>query len=101
MKVCMTEATCPKCNGSTRRPMSENARKYADIIAGYRATDDTLPCDNCGGQTMSLTATGTTRVDPATGLGCLHNYQGRKAGNCYYVYTCVKCASHYDIDSGD
>ncbi len=69
--------------------------------AGYRASDDTLPCDNCGGQTMAVSGTGTTRVDPATGLGCLHTVRSEKRGNCYHVYTCTKCEWSYDIDSGD
>lgn len=99
MNALPAQATCPKCLGSGRRPCPESTRQYR--VATYRASDDTLACDNCGGQTMSLTATGQTRVDPATGLGCLHEYRGVKAGNCYHVHTCTKCGDRYDIDSGD
>jgi uncharacterized protein with PIN domain len=95
----VTLATCPKCNGSTRRPADEAARKWR--LATYRESDHTLACDNCGGQTMSLTAKGKTRIDPATRLGCLHTYRGEQAGNCYRIYTCTKCGDRYDIDSGD
>jgi hypothetical protein len=92
-------ATCPACNGSTRRPCPPTSRQYR--LATYRESDDTLACNNCGGQTMGLKATGVTRVDPATGLGCLHDYRGRQEGNCFHVYTCTKCGDRYDIDSGD
>lgn len=92
-------ATCPKCNGTGRRPADDACRRYR--IATYRESDHTLACDNCGGQTMSLTAKGVTRIDPATGLGCLHTYVGQQAGNCYHIYRCTKCGDQYDIDSGD
>jgi hypothetical protein len=58
-------------------------------------------CDNCGGQTMYGKPAGYTKLDPKTGLGCLHEYHGRNAGRCYTIYTCKICSSHYDIDSGD
>lgn len=96
----MTTAVCPKCNGSTRQPLGPWEWKNC-MPAGYDKQTDTVACDNCGGQTMSLTATGRTRIDPATGLGCEHTYTGRQAGNCYRIYTCTKCGDHYDIDSGD
>lgn len=93
----MTEATCPKCNGTSRVPANElNRRCY-----GYDEATDTLPCNNCGGQRMELKATGLTSIDPATGLGCLHAYEGRNGGNCYTIYTCSKCGDRYDIDSSD
>jgi hypothetical protein len=98
------EGVCPACNGSTRRPYDythDPKGLYRRMTATYRAEDDTLACNNCGGQTMSLRATGRTRIDPTTGLGCLHEYRGQKAGNCYHIYTCTKCGDHYDIDSGD
>ena len=91
-------AICPKCNGSTRVPANG---QWAKVMATYRESDHTWACDNCGGQTMGLHATGRVFVDPATGLGCLHNYRGEKVGNCYHVYTCTKCGDRYDIDSGD
>jgi hypothetical protein len=60
-----------------------------------------MTCRNCGGQTMSQTATGTTPLRP-DGKPCAHNFTGRKAGNCYHVYTCVHgCGYSFDIDSGD
>ncbi len=93
------EATCPVCNGTKRVPAG--ASKYKTITATYDEKTDTFACRNCGGQTMSLSAQGVTRVDPATGLGCLHTYVGQQAGNCYNIYTCTKCGDRYDIDSGD
>jgi hypothetical protein len=97
--VSAPDAVCPKCNGTAREVLEESSRKYR--IATYRESDHTIACRNCGGQTMSLTATGRTRVDPATGLGCMHEYIGAQAGNCYRVYACRKCGDGYDIDSGD
>lgn len=99
-----TEAMCPKCNGSTRMPYEythDKTGQYRKVMAGYRESDDTLACDNCGGQTMGLKATGRTRIDPATGMGCMHTYRGRTTSNCYHEYTCTKCGDRYDIDSGD
>lgn len=93
------ERPCPKCNGTGRRPVPEYCRGYN--LATYRESDDTLACDNCGGQTMSLKATGLVPVDPATGEGCLHEYKGRTIGNCRTSYTCKKCGDRYDIDSSD
>jgi hypothetical protein len=92
-------AVCPKCFGSTRRPAPPSPWKTS--MATYRASDDTMACDNCGGQTMSLTATGRVRVDPATGLGCMHTYRSRTTSNCYHEHTCTKCGDRYDIDSSD
>lgn len=91
--------TCPKCNGAKRIPAPEGARHYR--YATYRESDDTVVCNNCGGQTMSLTATGLVRADPATGKGCLHEYHGQTTSNCYHEYTCKKCGDHFAIDSGD
>ena len=91
--------TCPVCDGTTRRP---NFTGYKSI-AGLDPKTDTLPCNNCGGQTMSMRATGAVRVDPTDpeGRGCKHEYQGRNAGRCYTIYTCRKCGDQYDIDSSD
>ena len=97
----MSEAICSKCNGSGRAPYQGDPT-YRHITASYDAASDTFACDNCGGQTMSGRATGMTRIDPATGLGCLHTFVERQAGNCYHIYTCSKlCGTFYDIDSGD
>lgn len=93
----MTLATCPKCNGTCRMPASDRNR----MCCGYDKATDTHACDNCGGQTMAGRATGETTVDQATGLGCLHDFEGRNAGRCYTVYTCVKCQATYGIDSSD
>ena len=95
------QATCPKCNGTTRRKVPALSRPWATSLATYDKATDTLACDNCGGQRMELKATGQTRIDPTTGLGCLHAYTGRIAGNCYTVYTCAKCGDSYGIDSSD
>lgn len=90
-------ATCPKCNGSCRMPANDlNRRCY-----GYDKETDSLPCNNCGGQTMSLKAEGVTTIDPATGRGCMHDYQGSNAGRCLTRYVCTKCQDVYSIDSSD
>lgn len=93
----MNQATCPKCNGTTRMPANDLNRS----CYGYHKPSDTLPCNNCGGQRMELVATGVTTVDPTTGLGCMHEYKGRNAGRCLTTYVCGKCADFYSIDSSD
>lgn len=94
-------AICPCCDGSTRRKVLPDEEQYKLIMSGYDKETDTMACGNCGGQTMSGLSTGYTRIDPSTGLGCNHEYVGRNAGRCYTVYTCKKCGSSFDIDSGD
>jgi hypothetical protein len=97
----MTTATCPVCNGTKRRPVPDHARPYVNVMSSYDPVTDTLGCNNCGVRGMSTRAMGIVRVDPATGLGCHHEYDGRKAGNCYRIYTCRKCKDVYDVDSSD
>ena len=91
--------TCPVCNGTTRCPAG--AARYTHVTAGYDPASNTLACRNCGGQTMSGTATGLVPPDPETGLGCRHEYVHKLAGNCYHQYTCKRCGHRYFIDSGD
>lgn len=78
----MTLADCPKCEG-TARSSSES------------------DCRNCGGQTMAGRASGKTTINPKTGLGCLHEFEGHNAGRCYVRYVCKHCSYTYSIDSGD
>lgn len=95
-------AVCPACHGTGRRPVPEANRKYVDIVVGYDKVTDTLVCNNCGGQTMSLRARGYTKKrKPKDTEGCTHEYVGHRAGNCYWVYNCKHCASSCDVDSGD
>lgn len=95
----MTElGTCPKCNGSTRRPCPPEYLGFN--MAGLDRTDNTLPCDNCGGQTMSLRATGKVPLRP-DGSPCMHEYKYRSLGNCLHGYTCIRCGHRYEIDSSD
>ncbi len=112
--------TCPQCHGSTRMPVPEETQQYIKynarwghwFIAGYQPAGTgpfadgtpyeggTLPCDNCGGRTMSLKATGQVRLRP-DGTPCLHEYRGENAGRCYTKYTCPHCGDVYHVDSGD
>jgi len=34
-------------------------------------------------------------------VGCKHEMQTSKLGNCYYKYTCSLCGFNYSVDSGD
>ena len=81
---------CPVCQGTgdVDRP-------------GMKPGVDLEPCRNCGGQTMSGNATGRTRPRRDNGEPCVHEYTGRQAGRCYYVYTCKHCGDSYGMDSGD
>lgn len=85
---------CPVCNGTGRVPAGNFRR-----TAGYDQATDTIACRNCGGQTMSMKATGRVRLR-SDGTPCKHEYMGREAGRCYVVYTCKHCGDVYDIDSG-
>ena len=98
----MRQGTCPACNGSGHMPCPENLRQYGKSYGwyGYRAADDTVTCTNCGGQTMEGQATGQVPLRE-DGTPCLHEYTGRKIGNCLHRYTCKHCGYSHDIDSGD
>ena len=89
-------AICPVCEGTGTVPLTEKELTYS-WYKGYTHRQ----CTNCGGQTMGGKAMGYTKIDPKTGLGCKHYFTGRTIGRCYNRYTCTKCDSQYDIDSGD
>jgi monoamine oxidase len=99
-------AVCPKCNG-TKHQAVDATGKPIDQATDYPrwpqyAERGWMECRNCGGQSMSQTARGFTSINPATGLGCLHQFRGENAGRCYTVYTCtLGCGARYDIDSSD
>lgn len=93
----MKTGTCPVCNGTKRVPA---VGKWANVCRGYDPADNTLPCHNCGGQTMSGQATGEVPLRP-DGTPCSHHYVGGQRGNCYYVYACKYCGDRFDIDSSD
>ena len=112
--------TCPVCNGTARRPVPEDSRRYLKYnarwghwgVAGYEPAGEgpfvdgqgyeggTYPCDNCGGQTMASKGTGTVPLR-ADGTPCLHEYTHSNAGRCLHKYVCKHCADSYYIDSGD
>ena len=92
------ECTCPVCNGTGR--VSAADQKYKTIIAGYDKETDTLPCANCGGQTMYGKPTGKSYLRE-DGTPCAHEYVTKNLGRCYNNYTCKHCGYSYDIDSSD
>lgn len=87
---------CPDCHGTGKVELTEQERTYS-----WYKNSTHRACCNCGGQTMAGKALGYTKIDPATGKGCHHEYTGRNAGRCYTIYTCKKCGYVYDIDSSD
>lgn len=93
---------CPVCKGTGHKPCPDNLRDYGRSHGwyGYRAEDDTVTCDNCGGQTMYGGATGRVRRR-ADGTPCVHEYTVRNKGTCWNEYTCKHCGFSYDIDSSD
>lgn len=91
---------CPVCDGSKRRPVPDDMRKYVPNLYKYDPDTDTLPCRNCGGQTMSGNGVGTVPLR-ADGTPCTHEYDARNSGRCLTTYTCKHCISRYVIDSGD
>lgn len=95
----MTHATCPVCQGTTRVPAGD--RPYKHITQGHDPATDTLPCRNCGCQTMSgRRPTGLVRTRP-DGTPCTHAYRRADVGRCLTEYTCTHCGDRYQIDSGD
>ena len=96
----MLMGKCPVCDGTSRSPLPASQQRWKTMLHGYDAETDTLPCQNCGGQTMRGQATGQVRLR-CDGVPCTHEYQGRDAGRCYTIYTCLHCGDSYDIDSGD
>ncbi len=94
----MADGVCPVCNGTGRRPAGENS--YKKVYAGYDEVTDTLPCNNCGGQTMYGRPSGRVPLRP-DGTPCKHEYASATVGRCLTRYTCKHCGSSYEIDSGD
>lgn len=95
----MSTAICPVCNGTCRVPAGND--KYKQMYSSYDNLTDTLPCRNCGGQTMYGRPTGRVSLRKDNGEPCVHEYTSQNAGRCYTVYTCKHCDHRYDIDSGD
>ena len=91
---------CPVCDGTARCALPQSQQPWKHMLSGYDAETDTLPCQNCGGQSMRGQATGEVRLR-CDGMPCTHEYQGAAAGRCYTIYTCRHCGDFYDIDSGD
>ncbi len=90
--------TCPVCAGSGRQALDTDggARSWPQYAAqGWMA------CRNCGGQSMSMLATGKTYPRRDTGEPCRHEFIGQNAGRCYTIFNCKHCPERYDIDSGD
>ena len=96
----MTRETCPcpVCSGTGRLPAGDY--RYKAVTAGYDPETDTLPCRNCGGQTMYGKPTGQSFLRD-DGTPCTHEYTTRNLGRCYNQYTCKHCGYSYSIDSGD
>lgn len=94
----MTQVTCPVCNGTCRNPVGNVP--YKEVCYGYDPVTDTLPCTNCGAQTMALKATGLVNLNKE-GKPCTHSYVSLTIGNCLRQYTCKHCDYQYIIDSGD
>ena len=91
---------CPVCNGSKRRGLFDFEQRYKDVYAGYDKETDTLPCTNCGGQTMYGRPSGQVPLRE-DGTPCKHEYTSTTIGRCLTRYTCKHCVSSYEIDSGD
>lgn len=90
-----TLVTCPMCKGTLQVP----GRRASDPSKrGYDATSQTVPCPNCGGQTMTGVPTGKVPAD-SDGNGCKHIYKGVTRATST-VYTCIRCNDTYLIDNG-
>jgi hypothetical protein len=117
------QGACPVCDGSTRRPVPEERRRYIKHnarwghwgLSGYQPAGTgpfadgqgyeggTLPCRNCGGQYMSGKATGRVPLRP-DGAPCRHEYRDTTESNHdrgWHVSKCAHCGDRLTIDSGD
>ena len=90
------QATCPVCDGAGR--VSAQGTPYKTVTQGYDPETDTLPCRNCGGQTMSGVATGKVPLRP-DGTPCRHEYVSRPVGRFKTFYKCKHCGHEHCIDS--
>lgn len=98
-EVVMNEVgICPVCSGSGRR--SADGVSAKTVYAGYDKETDTLPCNNCGGQTMYGRPTGEVSLRK-DGTPCKHEYNSTNVGRCLTRYNCVHCTFSFNIDSGD
>lgn len=99
----MEQGICPVCNGTGHMPCPDNLRHYGQINGwfGYRAEDDTVTCNNCGGQKMFGKPTGKVNLRRDNGQPCVHEYSGTEIGRCYTRYVCKHCGDTHNIDSGD
>lgn len=94
----MEYGICPVCNGSSRA--SAGHLKGGKYIRGYDEKTDTLPCFNCGGQTMAGVATGKVLLNK-NNMPCYHEYKLIFLGNCWTKSICNHCGFEYEIDSSD
>lgn len=90
---------CPVCGGSRVVEVPPERLRWQGMNA-LRVDDTHEQCRNCGGQTMSLHATGKVRLRPDS-TPCKHEYEHASGGNCWHIYTCKHCGDRYDIDSSD
>ena len=96
------KGVCPVCNGTGHMPCPDHLRQYgvSNGWYGYRAEDDTVTCNNCGGQYMYGTPRGEVSLNK-NGEPCKHHYSSKNVGRCLTEYTCEHCGDRYQIDSGD
>ena len=95
----MKYGICPVCDGSKRMPYVGEER-WKSVIAGYNKETNSLPCNNCGGQTMFGSPSGKVPLRK-DGTPCNHEYESKTIGRCLTRYSCKHCSSSHDIDSGD
>lgn len=91
---------CPVCDGTMEVGANEYQKKYKSVIAGYNLANDTVRCNNCGGQYMFGSPKGHVKL-ASNGDACWHDYVGTNAGRCLTNYKCTRCGDVYQIDSGD
>lgn len=86
---------CPVCNGTQRQAYTGHAG-----LAGYDKQDQTIPCQNCGGQYMFGTPLGMVRHN-VHDQPCTHEYKCISSERCLHTFKCIHCEDTYQIDSGD
>lgn len=99
----VTKEICPVCHGTKKMVPSEQLKEFIrrySTAYSEEYTTESVPCNNCGGQTQTGKPTGYVYVREG-GVPCTHQYTSQQMSMSYRKLTCIKCGATHFIDSGD
>lgn len=94
----MERYICPVCSGKGR--VTAGNRSWKRFMQGYSQKDDSLPCQNCGGQYQFSVPTGRVNLNES-GSPCVHEYKVQKVSGFMIEYVCDRCRDQYVVDTLD